>query len=351
LSSAAITPFRLPTDPAPGARAANGDVLAPPTQEEMRRINRARRRATRLDEQKRAFLRMVSHELRTPLNAIIGFSEIIACELYGPLGAPQYKEYAEHVRSSGHKLLRLVNQVLEMARLEGHALDLNLQAEPLDIVIEDVLVTLRDELAARGARVDVLHLDQPGAPMPLVMADPRGLRNLLVNLLQNAITHGAAPVSVHVRRAADGVQPFVADAVRPPMPENVNAKLTVQMPARPRRPRTPTIVVRTRGPTKQQKLVVFVAMLLVFVGGGIAFLVYGKHIGLDLGVHAPTAPARTTGMTIATAVPPPAPSPTIPAAAPTPVVAATVITSVAPSAAAPQPSVPQPSGKKSTRAR
>ncbi|MBN9165538.1 MAG: hypothetical protein J0I07_31585 [Myxococcales bacterium] len=146
-------------------------------------------------------------------------------------------------------------------------------------------------------------------------------------------------------------QPFVADAVRPPMPENVNAKLTVQMPARPRRPRTPTIVVRTRGPTKQQKLVVFVAMLLVFVGGGIAFLVYGKHIGLDLGVHAPTAPARTTGMTIATAVPPPAPSPTIPAAAPTPVVAATVITSVAPSAAAPQPSVPQPSGKKSTRAR
>jgi len=212
LSSAAITPFRLPTDPAPGARAANGDVLAPPTQEEMRRINRARRRATRLDEQKRAFLRMVSHELRTPLNAIIGFSEIIACELYGPLGAPQYKEYAEHVRSSGHKLLRLVNQVLEMARLEGHALDLNLQAEPLDIVIEDVLVTLRDELAARGARVDVLHLDQPGAPMPLVMADPRGLRNLLVNLLQNAITHGAAPVSVHVRRAADGVQLIVDDA-------------------------------------------------------------------------------------------------------------------------------------------
>lgn len=140
-------------------------------------------------------------------------------------------------------------------------------------------------------------------------------------------------------------QPFVADAVRPPMPENMNAKLTVQMPARPRRPRTPTIVVRTRGPTKQQKIVVFVAMLLVFVGGGIAFLVYGKHVGLDLGVHAPTSPARTTSMTTAAAAPPPAPSPTIPAAAATMPVA-TVITSVAPSAAAPQPSV-----KKSARPR
>src|SRR6266851_4707061 len=79
---------------------------------------RLRRRS--LDEQKRSFLRMVSHELRTPLNSIIGFSEIISRELAGPLGSPQYKEYAEHVRQSGLKLLRLVNQVLEIARLEGH---------------------------------------------------------------------------------------------------------------------------------------------------------------------------------------------------------------------------------------
>src|SRR5580698_6934197 len=78
------------------------------------------KRRVALDAQKRSFLRMVSHELRTPLNSIIGFSEIISRELCGPLGSPQYAEYAEHVRQSGLKLLRLVNQVLEIARLDGH---------------------------------------------------------------------------------------------------------------------------------------------------------------------------------------------------------------------------------------
>ena len=77
-----------------------------------------RRQAT-LETAKRSFLRMVSHELRTPLNSIIGFSEILSKELCGPLGSPQYKEYANHVRQSGLKLLRLVNQILEIARLEA----------------------------------------------------------------------------------------------------------------------------------------------------------------------------------------------------------------------------------------
>src|SRR3974390_2752170 len=79
-----------------------------------------RRQAT-LETAKRSFLRMVSHELRTPLNSIIGFSEILSKELCGPLGAPQYKEYADHVRQSGLKLLRLVNQILEIARPQRHA--------------------------------------------------------------------------------------------------------------------------------------------------------------------------------------------------------------------------------------
>src|SRR6201994_5161891 len=70
--------------------------------------------STAIEDQKRAFLRLVSHELRTPLNSILGFSEIISAELYGPLGAPQYKEYADIIRGSGKKLLRLVNQVLEI---------------------------------------------------------------------------------------------------------------------------------------------------------------------------------------------------------------------------------------------
>ncbi len=144
----------------------------------------ATRRTANLDDQKRSFLRMVSHELRTPLNSIIGFSEIIAGELCGPLGSPQYKEYAEHVRQSGYKLLRLVNQVLEIARLEGHVTDLNVVSEPLDHAVDDALDTLREDIAARHVTVTVAGQGQ----LPVVVADPRGLRTILVNLLQNAVT-------------------------------------------------------------------------------------------------------------------------------------------------------------------
>ena len=156
----------------------------------------ATRRTANLDDQKRSFLRMVSHELRTPLNSIIGFSEIIAGELCGPLGSPQYKEYAEHVRQSGYKLLRLVNQVLEIARLEGHVTDLNLVSEPLDHAVDDALDTLREDIAARHVTVTVAGQGQ----LPVVVADPRGLRTILVNLLQNAVTF--SPEGGEVRLSA-----------------------------------------------------------------------------------------------------------------------------------------------------
>jgi signal transduction histidine kinase len=158
----------------------------------------ATRRPNPLDDAKRSFLRMVSHELRTPLNSIIGFSEIIASELCGPLGSPQYKEYAEHVRQSGHKLLRLVNQVLEIARLEGHVTDLNLTAEPLDHAVDDALDSLREDIAARAITVTVAGQGN----LPSVVADPRGLRTVLVNLLQNAVTFSPEGGEVRVSVAA-----------------------------------------------------------------------------------------------------------------------------------------------------
>jgi signal transduction histidine kinase len=165
------------------------------THPDKRAILLATRRASALDEQKRSFLRMVSHELRTPLNSIIGFSEIIAKELCGPLGSPQYKEYAEHVRTSGHKLLRLVNQVLEIARLEGHVTDLDLTLEPLDHAIDDALDTLREDITQRGVRVRV----EGEGHLPAVIADPRGLRTIIVNLLQNAIAFSPEGGEVRIR--------------------------------------------------------------------------------------------------------------------------------------------------------
>lgn len=182
-----------------------------------RRAAARARRKQALDDQKRSFLRMVSHELRTPLNAVIGFSEILSCELYGPLGAPQYKDYAALVHESGLKLLRLVNQIVEIARLEGHVTDLDLGVEDLDEAVEDVILQLRSEAAARGVSIVAPEV---GA-LPSLRADGRGLRTLLTNLLQNAINHSPqggliviegrqvadAMVEIEIRDHGEGVDP------------------------------------------------------------------------------------------------------------------------------------------------
>ncbi len=166
-------------------------------------------RDTALEEQKRSFLRMVSHELRTPLNSIIGFSEILADELYGPLGQPQYRDYAEHVRASGLKLLRLVNQVLEIARLEGGVSDLMLMPESLDNVIDDILHGLAPDAEARGIKIIV----ENRGDLPSVMADHRGLRTAPGNLIQNALTFSpeGGEVRLGARRLPGRVQIEICD--------------------------------------------------------------------------------------------------------------------------------------------
>lgn len=161
------------------------------------------------EEARRSFLRMASHELRTPLNSILGFSEILATELYGPLGAPQYKDYADIIRTSGARLLRLVNQVLEIARLEGGAMDLDLAAESLDHAIDDVLDGLREDVSAR--RVSVV-VENQGA-LPMVRADARALRSALSNLVQNAaiFSDENGLVFVRARQVGDEVEISIVD--------------------------------------------------------------------------------------------------------------------------------------------
>src|SRR4051812_30854380 len=154
-----------------------------------------------VEDQKRAFLRLVSHELRTPLNSILGFSEIISAELYGPLGAPQYKEYAEIIRGSGKRLLQLVNQVLEIGRLQG--LRLEVQPEPLEPMLEDAIAGLADAFAERGLRTRIIG----DAPRLSVLADAWGFGTVLTHLLQNAVTfspHGGE-VRLRIMTAGDVV--------------------------------------------------------------------------------------------------------------------------------------------------
>ncbi|MEO8114150.1 MAG: HAMP domain-containing sensor histidine kinase [Phenylobacterium sp.] len=156
------------------------------------------RRETAFEARKHSFLRMVSHELRTPLNSILGFSEILASELYGPLGAPQYREYAEIIRGSGQKLLKLVNQVLEIARLEAGDAFLFVQAEPIGPAIDDALAGLADAATARGIRL------VRGPEAIQVLADPRGLRAVLANLIQNAVAFSPEGGEIRIRAERTG---------------------------------------------------------------------------------------------------------------------------------------------------
>lgn len=185
-----------------------------------------------LEEQKRSFLRMVSHELRTPLNSILGFSEILTAELYGPLGSPQYKEYAEIIHASGQKLLKLVNQVLEIARLEGRTIDFDTAHEALEPALDDVLTGLKPELTARGVTVEV---EGKGA-LPSVTADSRGLRSVLTQIVHNAVAFSPEggrvriwverdgdAVDIHIRDEGDGVDPAELQRLMAPFEQGENA--------------------------------------------------------------------------------------------------------------------------------
>jgi len=136
-----------------------------------------------MDDSRRAFLAMVSHELRTPLNAIIGFSEIISRELYGPLSEPRYREHAVMIHEGGMRLLKLINEILDIARLEAGVMDLDVRPEHPLAAAEEVMRSLASEAAKRNVR---LQLTAP-AETPAVLADSRGLHTILQTLLQNAI--------------------------------------------------------------------------------------------------------------------------------------------------------------------
>jgi len=149
---------------------------------------------------KRAFLRMASHELRTPLNSIIGFAEVLSQELYGPLGAPQYREYAGIIRDSGTKLLNLFNNFLEVVRLENGG-DFRVGPEAVLPSLENARAKVRAAAAARGVAVMIRLTDDNLH----AMFDPRGLASCLDQLLCNAIdfTAPGGTVELNARRAHD----------------------------------------------------------------------------------------------------------------------------------------------------
>jgi signal transduction histidine kinase len=160
----------------------------------------ARDMAERANRLKSMFLATMSHELRTPLNAIIGFSELMHGEIYGPLGAPRYREYSSLIHGAGRHLLSLINDVLDMSKIEAGKLELHRQLFDIREIVRDCVelmgeraaqngVALREEIASGALRLD---------------ADKRAMKQILLNLLSNAIKFTPEGGQVTVRAGQEG---------------------------------------------------------------------------------------------------------------------------------------------------
>ncbi|WP_298744832.1 ATP-binding protein [uncultured Brevundimonas sp.] len=147
-----------------------------------RKYEIAMTRAEAANQAKSEFLANMSHELRTPLNAINGFSEIMAGEMFGPLGDARYKGYASDILRSGQHLLSLINDILDMAKIEAGKLTLNYETVSLKEIVEDAARLMRGRVEEAGLK---LVVDTPD--LPTIEADHRGLKQVLINLLSNAV--------------------------------------------------------------------------------------------------------------------------------------------------------------------
>ncbi len=164
-----------------------------------RDLEEAHRNAEQANTAKSQFLASMSHELRTPLNAILGFSEIIRDQSLGAIGIPKYREYAEDIHQSGRHLLNVVNDVLDMAKIEAGKIELQ---DHRIAVAESIHSSIKFvETHATAANIALETRVPPG--LPLLRADEVKLRQVLLNLLSNAVKFTPGGGRVRVEAAAD----------------------------------------------------------------------------------------------------------------------------------------------------
>lgn len=164
-------------------------------------LMRARDAAESANRAKTQFLANMSHELRTPLNAVIGFSEILARELFGRLGEDRYRDYARLIHESGGHLLNVVNDILDMSKIEAGKF--NILKEPFDVgtLLKSCVDTVRP---AAEKKALALELELPER-MPELLADKRACKQMLLNVLSNAIKFTDEGGRIHLSaREADG---------------------------------------------------------------------------------------------------------------------------------------------------
>jgi two-component system cell cycle sensor histidine kinase PleC len=143
----------------------------------------ARNRAEAANISKSRFLAQMSHELRTPLNAILGFSEVMKNEIFGSHAVPAYKDYSNDIHTSGQHLLGLINEILDLSRIEAGRYELNEEAVPLAPIVEDCHHLLKMRAQNRSITIHEAHEHD----LPRVWADERAVRQICLNLLSNSI--------------------------------------------------------------------------------------------------------------------------------------------------------------------
>ena len=155
-------------------------------------------RAESANRSKSEFLANMSHELRTPLNAIIGFSEIMTSEFFGPLGAAKYSEYASDIRKSGQFLLDVINDILDMSKIEAGRTELELATVNLASVVDEVMRLIGPRAAESGITVkqDLRKVED-------FTADRRALKQVIINLMSNAVKFTPEGGSITLRADMD----------------------------------------------------------------------------------------------------------------------------------------------------
>jgi PAS domain S-box-containing protein len=143
----------------------------------------ARRAAEEASNQKSEFLARVSHEIRTPLNAIIGFAEVMIEERFGPIENERYREYLRDIRTSGEHVVSLVNDLLDISKIEAGKLDVTFAAVPLNELVRECIAMMQPQ-ASRGRVVLRCSVSRE---VPGIVADQRTMRQIVLNILSNAI--------------------------------------------------------------------------------------------------------------------------------------------------------------------
>jgi PAS domain S-box-containing protein len=163
--------------------------------------NQARLIAEAANRTKSEFLANMSHELRTPLNAIIGFSESIQLQIFGPVGSPKYIEYVGDINQAGNHLLSLINDILDLSKIEAGGIDLCEEVVNVSDAVSSSMLLVKERAEKGGVE---LKLDVPDDPVPLY-ADGRILKQILINLLSNAVkfTPSGGEVAVRVWSRSD----------------------------------------------------------------------------------------------------------------------------------------------------